>query len=257
MNPRHHAIRTVVVGIPAHDEAPHVVACLQAVLRAADSLPRHVGVIVALAADSCSDGTERLASEVGRTDPRVVVCCGDWRSAGSARAAAIQLGLSVQAGSVSGRVGGPADHETWIATTDADTAVRADWLVRQLRHAERGVEAIAGIVELLDDDDRTDHVAATFDRLYTLGDRDHPHVHGANLGVRADAYAAAGGFADLALAEDHALWNELHRLGRSCMSALDVVVATSARLCSRAPGGFADTIAAAVAAVVTVEMSPA
>lgn len=249
MNRPQHSIGFVVVGIPAHDEARHVVACVESVLRAADSLSPDIGVIVGLAADSCSDDTERLVADIARNDHRVVACAGGWRSAGAARAAAIQLGMDILRASGLA-VGG---HGTWIATTDADTEVRSDWLLSQLHHAERGIEAVAGIVELLDDDDRTDLVVATFDRLYTLGDHDHPHVHGANLGVRADAYVAAGGFADLALSEDHALWHELRRLGRSCLSALDVVVATSARLCSRAPGGFADTIAAAV----ETELTPA
>jgi hypothetical protein len=40
----------------------------------------------------------------------------------------------------------------------------------------------------------------------TYEDGTHPHVHGANLGIRADAYSDAGGWNDLTVAEDHCLW---------------------------------------------------
>ena len=50
----------------------------------------------------------------------------------------------------------------------------------------------------------------TFRETYEIRpDGSHPHVHGANLGVRADAYLRAGGWADLRTAEDHDLWRRL------------------------------------------------
>ena len=42
----------------------------------------------------------------------------------------------------------------------------------------------------------------------------HPHVHGANLGVTAAAYLAAGGFSALRTGEDHALVRALETAGR-------------------------------------------
>ena len=41
-------------------------------------------------------------------------------------------------------------------------------------------------------------------------DGTHAHVHGANLGIRADAYLDVGGWSDASLAEDHCLWNQCH-----------------------------------------------
>lgn len=50
--------------------------------------------------------------------------------------------------------------------------------------------------------------------LQTYMDRDgHKHVHGANMGVSAEAYRRAGGFKSLACSEDHALIHALEAAG--------------------------------------------
>ena len=67
---------------------------------------------------------------------------------------------------------------------------------------------------------------------------------GANLGVRADRYLAAGGWADLPTAEDHDLWRRLHQTGARTCSSAKIVVATSGRRIGRAPHGFAGALAA-------------
>jgi cellulose synthase/poly-beta-1,6-N-acetylglucosamine synthase-like glycosyltransferase len=67
-------------------------------------------------------------------------------------------------------------------------------------------------------------------------------VHGANLGVRADAYVDVGGFSHLKVAEDHCLWGRLRQRGWRIRSCAKTVVTTSARLQGRAVGGFADTL---------------
>ena len=96
--------------------------------------------------------------------------------------------------------------------------------------------------------DWSPHLTATrlrFERSYRkpLGGP-HPHVHGANLGVRASAYLDVGGFPPLALSEDHALWHALRSGGHPVVATRRVWVATSARRQSRASGGFADTLLA-------------
>jgi hypothetical protein len=68
-------------------------------------------------------------------------------------------------------------------------------------------------------------------------------VHGANLGVRADAYLDVGGWRDVRVSEDHCLWNRLIRRGWRLRSPTASVVLTSGRLRGRARGGFADTLA--------------
>ena len=234
-------IGCIVVGVPARDEKDRVERCLRSILAAADALDPGIDVVVVLAADDCSDETERIAGSLAANDPRLRVVSGCWRGAGAARAAAIADGLSSMRAS-----GLRAADTIWIATTDADTVVGPDWLLRQLTHADNGIDAVAGTVDLFDDADRTDVVVATFADNYLIGASTHLHVHGANLGIRGDAYLDVGGFPPIALAEDHAIWSLLEHEGYRCLSALDMAVSTSARLHGRATGGFADTIAALV-----------
>ena len=234
-------IGCVVVGVPARDEQDRIECCLRSILAAGDLLDPGTRVFVVLAADSCSDETEQIAGSLAANDSRLRVVSGCWRAAGTARAAAIADGLS------SAQAAGLTAADTiWISTTDADTVVGPDWLLRQLAHADNGIHAVAGTVDLLDDADRTALVVSAFAANYPVGPNTHLHVHGANLGIRADAYLEVGGFPPIALAEDHAIWSLLANEGYRCLAALDMTVATSARLSGRAIGGFADTIAALV-----------
>jgi hypothetical protein len=67
----------------------------------------------------------------------------------------------------------------------------------------------------------------------------HPHVHGANLGVRGDSYLAAGGFPDVATHEDVLLSAAVRRAGRVVLSTGSSPVLTSGRTTGRAPDGMA------------------
>lgn len=224
------------MGLPARNEASHVVAALEALRVAADAMPDGVTARIVVACDSCTDGTASLAARLAAVDDRIVVVNGSWRSAGAARRAAIDRGLREL------RRQGIELDACWIAASDADTVVPPEWLTMQVGYSDAGIDAVAGIVELRDDADLSDRVAYVFDRTYTTDDTGHGHVHGANLGVRATAYLAVGGFPPLAVAEDHALWTALRSAGFKCLASLGLQVATSARLEGRAPGGFADTL---------------
>ncbi|MGW7520219.1 hypothetical protein ACWGJ2_32030 [Streptomyces sp. NPDC054796] len=68
----------------------------------------------------------------------------------------------------------------------------------------------------------------------------HPHVHGANLAVRADAYTAVGGFPRVPTGEDRALVAALDAAGWRVRRTEAHPVLTSARRVPRAPGGFGD-----------------
>ena len=117
--------------------------------------------------------------------------------------------------------------------------------MRQLLFAEEGVEAVAGIISV---DTFSEHGPAVEKRFYSTyaidPDGRHSHVHGANLGIRADAYLRVGGWANLATAEDHDLWNRLVMTASSLVSAAALRVTTSGRRTGRAPNGFADALAA-------------
>ena len=75
-------------------------------------------------------------------------------------------------------------------------------------------------------------------------DGTHPHIHGANLGVRADRYVDVGGWANLKTGEDHDLWGRLKRTGVRLRSSAQLQVVTSGRRVGRAPNGFAGALAA-------------
>lgn len=73
---------------------------------------------------------------------------------------------------------------------------------------------------------------------------DHPHVHGANLEVRASAYRAVGGFPDVAAHEDVvALARAVTRQGTcAVVRTAAVPVLTSPRMQARTPEGLAQDL---------------
>lgn len=228
------------VAIPAHNEEACLEACLAALLRAA----RHPGlggeaVAVCVVLDACDDGSLAV---VQRTMP--LYCAAGCllevleitaRQVGAARAAGAHWLLACGA--------------RWLAFTDADTRVSAGWLAAQV-----GLDAdvVCGSIAV---DDWTPHaelaplLVERFTRDYQDCDG-HRHIHGANLGVSAAAYQAAGGFAAVGCHEDVLLVRALELLGaRFAWSALPRVF-TSARIDARARGGFGDTLLAMTAAAV-------
>ena len=216
-------IETVGVVVPAHDEETLLPGCLAALRRAAREVSVPVRVVVA--ADSCTDRTTAVAHAYGAR----VIGLGA-RRVGAARAAGMAEALRLAAG--------PDLTAIWLVTTDADTVVPADWLRRQVAHADRGWDVVLGTVTVADWSEHPPQVPAAFAARYESGDRPHPHVHGANIGIRASAYRAAGGFAPLRSAEDHALVAAAAEAGCSVLRADDVAVETSARRHARAPHGF-------------------
>jgi glycosyltransferase involved in cell wall biosynthesis len=216
-------IEAAGIVVPAHNEETLLPACLRALRRAARSVSIPVHVLVA--ADACTDGTAAAARARGA---RVVAICA--RSVGAARAAGMTELLRLTAGSDPAAV--------WLATTDADTVVPPGWLQRQLACADQGWDVVLGTVTVADWSEHPPHVPAAFAARYQSGARPHSHVHGANLGIRASAYLAAGGFRSLRTAEDHALVAAAARAGCSVLRAGDIPVQTSARREARAPLGF-------------------
>ena len=226
-------LRGIVVAIPARDEAPSIGLALSLILCALQDLPASMSTVMCVACDSCVDGT---VAEVDRTPDHgtdVLIVEGVWQSVGGARRAAVQHGLDSLLSA------GLRLEQIWIATTDADTTVGPDWLSRQLRYAEIGLDAVAGIVDLRRDADLTIATEEIFGDMYKVPRHGHSHVHGANLGVRADAYVVAGGFPILSASEDRELWNSLLASGYRCHASNRLRVSTSARLHGRVEEGFA------------------
>jgi cellulose synthase/poly-beta-1,6-N-acetylglucosamine synthase-like glycosyltransferase len=230
-------IEVVDVVVPAHDEERDLADCVAA-LRAAAAHPdlAEIEVRIAIVLDSCSDRSGDVAERAlqGCDDAPIVEC--RVRSAGAARAVGTRLLLAEDAGRDPAAI--------WIATTDADTRVTRDWLALQVAAARAGADAVAGVVEVDDWSQQPRVVRHRFLAHYaSLGTAaGHGHVHGANLGVRASALAAAGGMPTLALAEDHALVDDLAATGAVILRSGDVRVRTSARREARAAGGFGDLL---------------
>jgi glycosyltransferase involved in cell wall biosynthesis len=222
-------IKAIGLVVPAHDEEDLLPGCLAALRRAAGQAgPRPVRTVVV--ADACGDRTTQLARRAGAEVVEIQA-----RRVGAARATGFATALR--------RACGADPSQVWLATTDADTLVPPHWLARQVSYAEAGWDAVLGTVTVTDWSGHSEHLADVFAARYTHDADTHPHVHGANLGVRASAYLAAGGFEPLGTGEDHALVAALEAAGRPILRSTDMAVETSARRQARAPHGFGHLLA--------------
>jgi glycosyltransferase involved in cell wall biosynthesis len=221
------------VVIPAQNEEATIQRCIAHVLLAHEHCARRAPLWIVVVADACSDATVMLARAA--LGARGEVIEGSPRSPGSARRLGATAVLEHFASARAAHV--------WLANTDADTYVPLDWLKVHLDHADDGADAVAGIVQLDPSESPREDLLRIYRKTYHVGaDGTHTHVHGANLGVRADAYLDVGGWSHLTVAEDHCLWHRLRVRGWRLRSSVKSVVMTSARLHGRAIGGFADTL---------------
>ncbi|RXH53996.1 glycosyltransferase [Granulicella sibirica] len=234
MNPLSNAAWHIAVLIPARNEEALLERCLHSVLAAQRRLPPNVSFDLVVVADSSMDDTYRIASALIRRVGLVIET--DAACVGAARALAAEAALS--------RATVPAER-CWLANTDADCVVPETWLVDQLARAVEGYVAVAGVIDVDSFAEHDPGVSTRFRLTYLLNpDGTHPHVHGANLGVRADAYLTAGGWNPLRTAEDHDLWNRLKAGRHRATADTRLSVVTSGRRVGRAPDGFADALAA-------------
>lgn len=234
------------VAIPAHDEEAHLDACLRALLRAACH-PALAGeeVRVCVVLDACSDRSldvvvthEALFGAAGR---RLEWCEISARQVGAARAAGARRLLESGA--------------RWLAFTDADTCVAPGWLAAQIA---LGADVVCGSVCVEDWTAHGDQSSVLCERFRSdYQDRDgHRHIHGANLGVSAEAYLAAGGFACVDCHEDVLLVRALEGIGARFAWSAQPRVVTSARIDARARGGFGDTLRALAAGLLPATPHP-
>lgn len=177
----------VAVVVPAHNEEDRIAACLRSLHEAA-AQAAPMPIVMVVAADACTDATATLAIRGGAHVVKT-----RSRSVGAARAAGIDHALELLA---------DAGPEVWLAMTDADTTVPAAWLTHQATWARRGYDAVLGTIRLAPTTANAVLVArhdADYFRTRRLSgaqrEWEHPHVHGANLGVSAAAYLKVGGFA--------------------------------------------------------------
>lgn len=229
-------ITTVAVVVPVADEAELLTRCLTALRASCAELHRTRGnavrtrIVVAL--DACTDASAAIAAA--------------WPEVEVVRLAARRVGTARRTGSAHALRGVPRPDDVWLAATDADSQVPVHWLTAMVDLADDGADLVLGTVAPVGDDLPPDAYEA-YAAGYVLADG-HPHVHGANLGVRGSTYLALGGWPELATGEDHWL------VARATTSAEvrirrtgSLPVATSTRLVGRAPCGFSSHLRGLIA----------
>ena len=216
-------LRSIVTVVPAHNEQRLLSACLRSIEHAAAAVPVPVTTIVVL--DSCSDDSATAIPDSVRT---VTVRC---RNVGAARAAGF---------TASGHAG---SDDVWFATTDADSTVPSAWFINQLSYwADH--DAVLGTVRV-DWSAHSAHTRKRYDENYRRRPgAEHGHIHGANLGMRADLYHRIGGFRPLAVSEDVDLVHRMRAAGARIAWDEQNIVTTSDRRDPRARGGFGDHLRA-------------
>ena len=125
----------------------------------------------------------------------------------------------------------------WLACTDADSVVPANWLQVQRRLADSGSDVVVGTVRP-DFTDLTELQTRAWLATHQPGVA-NGHVHGANLGISAAAYLTAGGFAPVSEHEDNDLVARLAAAGFTVTPTAAIEVMTSGRTFGRTPGGYA------------------
>ncbi|WP_268800457.1 glycosyltransferase [Pseudomonas huanghezhanensis] len=208
----------IAIIVPAHNEELVLDACIKS-LQAASAHQHlaNVAVEILIVLDDCDDASLHVAL---RHDVLVHTC--QHRNVGMTRAAGAEMMLARGA--------------TWLAFTDADTVVPYSWLAHQVGF---GTDAVCGVVQVSDWSEHSGSVREQYDAHYTPMDG-HRHIHGANLGVSADAYVKAGGFRALAAHEDVRLIEDLERTGAVITWTAVNQVTTSARKSCRCREGFGD-----------------
>jgi glycosyltransferase involved in cell wall biosynthesis len=219
------------VVIPAHSEHASLPACLRAVLTAALCTPIPVTVVVVL-----DDSHDRSAEFAGEYGPDVHFIRVEADNVGTARAAGFGYARSFC----------PPGAHCWYATTDADSRVDPDWLIRQLGCDS---DVVLGLVRVTDRRRHRADVVHRYLEAYdaAIDDRDHDthdthdphdHIHGANMGFSSGAYWRVGGFRALPFGEDVDLVERFDAAGYGIHRDTRLSVVTSARTRARAPRGF-------------------
>lgn len=215
----------VAVIVPAADEEARIGDCLHALRQAVAHLhaealtPVTSEVVVVL--DRCRDRTAAVVSAF----PEVRTILTDTRNVGTARALGTAAALAGQ----------PRLEQMWTAHTDADSTVPPHWLTTQLALADDGVDVVLGTVK--PGSELAPATRLAWHRLHLDAD-DHPHIHGANLGIRASSYTQLGGWQACSSGEDVDLAHRATDHGARISRPGSITVHTSARLDGRTPHGF-------------------
>lgn len=251
---------TVIVAIPAHNEAERIEACLRALSeqRSLDGTTLPPGTFsVILYVNNSTDGTDAVARSLIGTLPYDLDILKVWlddadASAGGAR----RLAMAEAARRLEAVAGNGI-----LMTTDADTVVPPEWIAHAISIIGNGVDAVTGglVLDAADEARLPVHLKARgalearyggllceLESRFDPQDYDpwprHADEPGASLALTLASFKAIKGVPRQALGEDKALCNALRREGFRIRHAPELSVTTSGRLTGRACGGCADTM---------------
>lgn len=227
-------IDRVAVVIPVHDEEERLgraLAGVEAAVLSLRAVQPEIGVRVLVVLDSCTDGSAAIAARFTARNDCFSALAVDFRSVGRSRRAGSWQVLGAAADKCPGAAAG-----LWLANTDADSVVPGNWLVGQLEMAAAGADAVLGSVEV-DPAGMASDVLGRWQSMHPFGEG-HPHVFGANFGIRGSAYLEAGGFPRHLAHEDKVLAGRLREKGFDVRATDTIRVRTSGRTEARAPQGF-------------------
>jgi hypothetical protein len=236
--------RTCAVGIvvPAHNEENLLRLALDALGRAISKVPTRIECRVAIVLDTCNDASTAIAHRWAKAHGS------QWRRALDPAALLISCGES--------NVGAARRHgcaallatwprmnarHLWLATTDADSVVPDPWLTTQIAAHDAGADLWAGRVSVADWSLHEPATARLWSQEYG---REGTPIHGASLGMNAQAYLEIGGFRAIRTGEDRDLYQRALEAGARIQHEVNVTVTTSARRHARAPLGFAHALTA-------------
>lgn len=243
----------VAIAVPLKNEA----CCVLPMLRSLDDAAGRYGgrVVVVLIANDCTDASVELIAGYRprrvEMDYRVVSMLPGARHAGWAR----RLALDAAADWLT-------NDDDLLLSTDADTIVDPDWIVRTVAIIAQGYDAVAGYALTSREERnrlgaparrRLDQIGRYYTALNYLRAHRNPepgdpwprHFYegGASIALTLALYCRIGGAPTPALGEDRALFDLVRRHGGRIRHPVDVRVTTSCRIRGRAPGGMADALA--------------
>ncbi|QWT22017.1 glycosyltransferase [Bacillus sp. NP157] len=241
-----------VIAIPVRNESARLDACLDALAAAQHEVLRPHGIILLF--NGCNDESWPTAARwalraplpVLMAETRLPVTC---NHAGGARAAVLTLALRTWASECDAR----------IFTSDADTRVATDWLIRGHAALDSGADAVAGAIMVDTPEEwpralRQRHMlesayAQMLDEIDVLCDPlphnpwpTHGQCPGASLAFQSSALRRLRVIPAPASGEDRALIAACTALDLRIRHDPDFRVVTSARMKGRAVGGMADAL---------------
>lgn len=218
--------------VPAFDEAPSIPATLAA-LEAQTLRPLVVCVVDNASDDDTADVVRTWATGLAVRDQRLGVRLVHEPEKGTGAAADTGMRIAIAAGAA------------FLLRTDADSLPRPDWAVRMVARLEGGAELVAGRMVEREDEALSLRLRVALTLLTVAAsavsvpkNRGRGYqtrfrmLVGANVGIRAETYARAGGFPRSRIDEvhdDRALMNRTRRVTSRIVSDHGALVATSAR----------------------------